>query len=250
MIKEDKVHLPFRYKLPWFTPLDFLAIDSNLYTLDAYDGEKFVTFSLRELYSLKYGMELKRGEIQRFASKHGRKGELLSRKYSHRERNRVRDYVHKFVNHLPEMYPVTTFAVEKLNKQSMFQDADEELSKKISRTVWRSIHRVLKYKAPLYGSLVKEVNPYHTSKSCPRCGRVSRRIGLTFTCGGCGFTLDRQLNASLNIYLKVCGFPQRIVTLRWVGVIPLKGRRRRNELPRDFGEAEGLRIDIKYYEIL
>jgi len=49
------------------------------------------------------------------------------------------------------MYPVTTFAVEKLNKQSMFQDADEELSKKISRTVWRSIHRVLKYKAPLYG---------------------------------------------------------------------------------------------------
>ena len=33
IIKEDKVYLPFRYKLPWFTPLDFLAIDSNLYTL-------------------------------------------------------------------------------------------------------------------------------------------------------------------------------------------------------------------------
>ena len=36
IIKEDKVYLPFRYRLPWFTPLDFLAIDSNLYTLDAY----------------------------------------------------------------------------------------------------------------------------------------------------------------------------------------------------------------------
>ena len=47
IIKEDKVHLPFRYKLPWFTPLDFLAIDSNLYTLDAYDGDKFITFQLR-----------------------------------------------------------------------------------------------------------------------------------------------------------------------------------------------------------
>ena len=56
VIKEDRAHLPFRYKLPWFTPLDFLSIDSNLYTLDA------------------YGMELKRGEIQSFASKHGRKG--------------------------------------------------------------------------------------------------------------------------------------------------------------------------------
>jgi len=240
VIKEDKVHLPFRYKLPWFTPLDFLAIDSNLYTLDAYDGEKFVTFSLRELYSLKYGMELKRGEIQRFASKHGRKGELLSRKYSHRERNRVRDYVHKFVNHLPEMYPVTTFAVEKLNKQSMFQDADEELSKKISRTVWRSIHRVLKYKAPLYGSLVKEVNPRLTSKSCPRCGRVSRKVGGTFRCERCGFTLGRQLNASLNIFLKMCGFPHLFLTgSRWVGVTPLRGRRGVNGFPRDPVKPKG-----------
>jgi Probable transposase. len=68
VIKEDKVHLPFRYRLPWSTPLDYLAIDSNLYTLDAYDGEKFVTFSLRELYSLKFGIQLKRGRIQSVAS--------------------------------------------------------------------------------------------------------------------------------------------------------------------------------------
>ncbi|MEJ2773830.1 RNA-guided endonuclease InsQ/TnpB family protein [Stygiolobus sp. CP859M] len=254
IIKEDKVHLPFRYKLPWFTPLDFLSIDSNLYTLDAYDGGKFVTFSIKELYSLKFGMELKRSKIQSFASKHGRKGKELMEKYSHRERNRVLDYVHKFVNKLLEMYPLTVFAVEKLNKQSMFQDADDKLSKKISRTVWRSIHRVLKYKAPLYGSFLKEVNPHLTSKSCPRCGWVSRKVGRTFHCERCGFTLDRQLNASLNIYLRMCGFPHLFFTptgSRWVGVIPLKGRRGMNgATPRDSGEAQRLRIDIKYYEIL
>ncbi|MQL56078.1 RNA-guided endonuclease InsQ/TnpB family protein [Acidianus ambivalens] len=250
VIKEDKVYLPFRYRLPWFTPLDFLAIDSNLYTLDAYDGEKFIAFSLKELYSLKYGMELKRGRIQSFASKHGRKGKELLRKYSHRERNRVLDYIHKFVNSLLEMYPMTTFAVEKLNKQEMFEDANDSLSKKISRTVWRTIHRVLKYKAPLYGSFVKEVNPYLTSKSCPRCGWVSRNVGRTFHCERCGFTLDRQLNASLNIYLKMCGFPHiRYIPRVWVGVIPLKGRRG-NGFTRDSGEAQGLRVDIKYYEIL
>ncbi|MFP3188247.1 MAG: transposase [Sulfolobaceae archaeon] len=254
IIKEDKVYLPFRYKLPWFTPLDFLAIDSNLYTLDAYDGEKFVTFSLKELYSLKYGMELKRGRIQSFASKHGRKGKELMEKYSHRERNRVLHYVHKFVNKLLEMYPLTMFAVEKLNKQEMFRDANDKLSKRISRTVWRTIHRVLKYKAPLYGSFVKEVNPYLTSKSCPRCGWVSRKVGRTFHCERCGFTLDRQLNASLNIYLKMCGFPHLFFTptgSRWVGVIPLKGRRGMSgAMPRDSSEAQRLRIDIKYYEIL
>ena len=253
IIKEDKVYLPFRYKLPWFIPLDFLAIDSNLYTLDAYDGEKFVTFSLKELYSFKFGMELKRSKIQSFASKHGRKGKVLLRKYSHRERNRVLDYVHKFVNKLLEMYPLTIFAVEKLNKQSMFQDADDKLSKKISRTVWRTIHRVLKYKAPFYGSFVKEVSPHLTSKSCPRCGRVSRKVGRTFRCERCGFTLDRQLNASLNIYLRMCGFPHLFFTptgSRWVGVIPLKGRRRMNgAMPRDSGEAQGLRIGYKFMKI-
>ncbi len=206
VIKEDKVHLPFRYKLPWFTPLDYLAIDSNLYTLDAYDGEKFVTFSLRELYSLKFGMELKRGRIQSFASKHGRKGKVLSRKYSHRERNRVRDYVHKFVNELLEMYPVTTFAVEKLNKQDMFQDANDRLSKKISRTVWRSIHRALKYKAPLYGSLVKEVNPHLTSKSCPRCGRVSRKVGLFVVRGVVSPWIDNSTRPSTSSS-RCAGFP-------------------------------------------
>jgi len=249
VIKEDKVHLPFRYRLPWSTPLDYLAIDSNLCTLDAYDGEKFVTFSLRELYSLKFGMQLKRGEIQSFASKRGGKGKVLVRKYSHRERNRVLDYVHKFVNELLEMYPVTTFAVEKLNKQGMFQDADEELSKRISRTVWGSIHRVLKYKAPLYGSFVEEVNPHLTSKSCPRW--VSRKVGGTFRCERCGFTLDRQLNASLNIYLKMCGFPHLFLTgSRWVGVTPLRGRRRMSgAMPRDSGEAQGLRIGYKFMKI-
>jgi putative transposase len=60
------------------------------------------------------------------------------------------------------------------------------------------------------------------------------------------------LNASLNIYLKMCGFPHiRDIPRVWVGVIPLKGWRRMNgAMLRDSGEAQGLRIDIKYYEIL
>ena len=39
-----------------------------------------------------------------------------------------------------------------------------------------------------------------------RCGWVSRKVGRTFRCVRCGFTLDRQLNASLNIFLMMCGF--------------------------------------------
>ena len=188
--KEASKILLENYKHVLQKALDFLSIDSNLYALDAHDGEKFVTFSLKELYSLRYGTELKRGRIQSFASKHGKKGKELTEKYSHRERNRVLDYVHKFVNELLEMYPLTIFAIEKLNKREMFGDANDKLPKKFSRTVRRTIHRALKYKAPLYGSFVKEVSPHLTSKSCPRCGWVSRKVGRTFRCERRGFTLD------------------------------------------------------------
>ena len=108
-------------------------------------------------------MELKRGKIQSIPSKHCKKGKVLIKKYSHCEKNRVLDYINKFVNKLLNMYPLTTFAIEKLNKQKMFEDANGKLSKKISKTVWRSIHHVLKYKAALYNSFVKEVNPYQKS---------------------------------------------------------------------------------------
>jgi len=68
----------------------------------------------------------------------------------------------------------------------------------------------------------------------------------------CGLTLDRQLNASLNIYLKMCGFPHiRDIPQMWVGVTPLKGRRiMKGALPRDSGEAQGLRIEYKFMKIL
>ena len=93
---------------------------------------------------MKYGMELKRGRIQSFASKHGKKGEELMEKYSHRERNRVLDCVHKFVNKLPERYPLTTFAVEKLNKQEMFRDAHDKLPKLREHCLYRVCGRHLK----------------------------------------------------------------------------------------------------------
>jgi len=38
IIKEDRVYLPIHHRLPWSTPLRILAVDSNLYSLDAYVG--------------------------------------------------------------------------------------------------------------------------------------------------------------------------------------------------------------------
>ncbi|BCS91529.1 MAG: second ORF in transposon ISC1904 [Metallosphaera javensis (ex Sakai et al. 2022)] len=89
VIKEDKVYLVFRKELPTTTPPETVAFDSNLFSLDGYDGEKFITISLKQLYSLKYVMQMKRAKIQSIASKKLKGGRRLLMKYSHRERNRV-----------------------------------------------------------------------------------------------------------------------------------------------------------------
>jgi len=51
----------------------------------------------------------------------------------------------------------------------------------------------------------------------------------------------------------MCGFPHLFLTpsgSRWVGVIPLKGRRRMSRaMPRDSGEAQGLRIGYNFIKI-
>lgn len=45
------------------------------------------------------------------------------------------------------------------------------------------------------------VNPAYTSQTCNKCGFVHKlnRNGEIFKCGNCGYTLDADLNASLNI---------------------------------------------------
>ncbi|MEM2074572.1 MAG: zinc ribbon domain-containing protein [Zestosphaera sp.] len=48
-----------------------------------------------------------------------------------------------------------------------------------------------------------KVSPRNTSRTCPRCGYVTKaRVGGVFKCGRCGFEMDRQKLASMNIYLR------------------------------------------------
>ncbi|MGC9177856.1 MAG: zinc ribbon domain-containing protein, partial [Conexivisphaera sp.] len=54
-----------------------------------------------------------------------------------------------------------------------------------------------------------EVDPYLTSRTCSRCGWVDRDLrGAVFECEACGLRIDRQLNAAVNIYMRMEGVPR------------------------------------------
>ncbi|HJF19108.1 MAG TPA: transposase, partial [Enterococcus columbae] len=62
--------------------------------------------------------------------------------------------------------------------------------------------RQIKYKSARLGIAFVEADKwYPSSKTCSHCGKIKKDLKLsdrTFCCE-CGFTLDRDLNASINL---------------------------------------------------
>ena len=90
---------------------------------------------------------------------------------------------------------------------------NKRLAKQISDVSWSSFISKLEYKvAENQGCLVKIDSYYPSSKTCSNCGCIKEELKLserTYHCNECGFTIDRDLNASINI-LNV-GLNQNIV---------------------------------------
>ncbi|MFM6138669.1 MAG: zinc ribbon domain-containing protein, partial [Sphaerospermopsis kisseleviana] len=63
--------------------------------------------------------------------------------------------------------------------------------------------RQLEYKTQLYGSKLVIVDRYYpSSKTCSTCGEKKSSLSLSqrvFKCDNCGFEIDRDLNAAINL---------------------------------------------------
>ena len=75
-----------------------------------------------------------------------------------------------------------------------------KFNKKLGKWAFAELQQFIDYKAEQLGKSVVFINPYNTSQACSRCGHSERknRIGSTFHCLKCGFTLHADLNASRN----------------------------------------------------
>ena len=80
---------------------------------------------------------------------------------------------------------------------------NRKLAKQISDVSWSSFVSKLEYKiAENQGCLIKIDSYYPSSKTCSNCGCVKETLSLserTYNCNECGFSIDRDLNASINI---------------------------------------------------
>lgn len=121
---------------------------------------------------------------------------------AHRRIERQRDdFLHKASRELSRKADMIVF--ENLNIRGM--QSNHHLAKSIGDASWGKLMQMTDYKAAEAGSLVVYVNPNGTSQICSRCGEIVQKSlsERVHRCTSCGFSVDRDYNASLNILKRV-----------------------------------------------
>ena len=109
------------------------------------------------------------------------------------------DAIHKATTMIARNYSVV--CVEDLNVAGMMKN--HHLARSVSDAALGEFRRQLEYKTARTGSALRVVDRWFpSSKTCSNCGVVKAKLSLserTFNCDACGLSLDRDLNAAINI---------------------------------------------------
>ncbi|CAN5445227.1 IS607 family element RNA-guided endonuclease TnpB [soil metagenome] len=118
-----------------------------------------------------------------------------------------RDVLHKVTTTLAQTYP--TVVIEDLGVAGMSRRKTglgargRGFNRAILDAGMGTVRRLLSYKTGWYGSeLLVADRWYPSSKTCSSCSSRKPRLGLnerTYTCETCGVSLDRDLNAAINL---------------------------------------------------
>ena len=113
--------------------------------------------------------------------------------------NQRLDAMHKLTTRLAETF--SDISIEDLHVAGMVKN--HHLAKSISDAAFGEFRRQLEYKTARTGARLHVVDRwYRSSKTCSGCGGVKAKLSLserTYRCDSCGLTMDRDLNAAINI---------------------------------------------------
>lgn len=114
--------------------------------------------------------------------------------------NRRKDFIHKTTSTLVSENQV--IRMEDLNTKGMMKN--HCLAASIAHASFFEIKRQLTYKCEWYGRSLQLVSRFYpSSQLCSHCGARNREMKnlnkRSFVCHTCGFSLDRDLNAAINI---------------------------------------------------
>ena len=128
------------------------------------------------------------------------KQKLKVQKLHHRLDSIRTDYINKVISELVKTKPMW-IAIEDLNVSGMMKN--RHLSKAVAQQKFFEFRTKLLAKCNGYGIELRLVNRFYpSSKTCHCCGNIKSDLKLSdrvYHCDKCGYTEDRDYNASLNL---------------------------------------------------
>ena len=138
-------------------------------------------------------------KLSKKAKRSRNRSKALRRKQKVQRRiNDIRkDAVHKFTHTITKNHGIVV--TENLNIEGMKQTGQKSLRRSLAHSLMGEVIRQVSYKAQKH-IMVDRFFP--SSKRCSCCGFVKASLDLserTYRCEACGMSLDRDLNASINL---------------------------------------------------
>lgn len=133
------------------------------------------------------------------------KAELALLKLNHKLTNIRNDYIHKVTTEIVEREP-SFIVLEDLNVSGMLKN--KHLSKAVQQQSLAKFINTITYKAEQNNiKIICADRFYPSSKTCSNCGTIKQDLKLkdrVFECNSCRLEIDRDYNASLNLYRLGC----------------------------------------------
>ncbi|NET16960.1 MAG: IS200/IS605 family element transposase accessory protein TnpB, partial [Okeania sp. SIO1H6] len=182
-----------------FKPTEAVGVDLGIKTLATLsDGKVFESVKSYHKFEAKLSRLQYRNRNKVIGSANWRKAQLKIAVLHRRVANIRKDALHKLTTYLAKNHSVVV--IEDLNVSGML--ANHKLAKSIADQGFYEFSRQLEYKTHWYGSKLVVVDRFFpSSKTCSNCGHV-QDMPLkirTYDCPECGLSIERDLNASINL---------------------------------------------------
>lgn len=129
------------------------------------------------------------------------KSEKKLLKITHRLTNIRENYIHQATTEIIKREP-SFIVMEDLNVKGMMKN--KHLAKAVQEQKFYEFYRILQYKCDWNGiKFITADRLYPSSKQCSVCGNKKKVLKLServYHCEHCGTVIDRDLNASVNLY--------------------------------------------------
>ncbi|MBD2202250.1 transposase [Calothrix sp. FACHB-1219] len=191
-----------------------IALDPGVRTfLTGFDGNKVFELgkgAISRIVNLCRRLDSLQSQIAQAKGKDNKRKRFNLRKVAQQTRIKIKNLVdecHKKVAcFLTSNY--SQIIIPHFESSDMVYKAQRKITNKTARNMLSWAHyrfkQRLKHQAAKRGSQVIEVSEEYTSKTCSKCGHVHKKLGGSkiFNCPNCGHKVDRDVNGSINIFLK------------------------------------------------